>query len=183
MHIPCVLSSLHCTCGHTGSLYCIWFFEKWIHLYSIICSCRNYCCLWTLLACWLLVPSLEDLKNECCWGVSRIFKHTFCFIHVVTLYTLIGLKFTTSAAEVSSAQTQFCGISSNSVISGCIDAITGLQVVIQCPSMKDCSKSLSLYDSGHYCCHGLNVQAVCDTFCQLTFGAVLLPITPLIRLP
>ena len=61
------------------------------------------------------------------------------------------------------------------MISGCIGAIDGLLVVVKCPSMKDSSNNPSSYYSGHYCCHWLNVQAICDASCQLTFFAVAAP--------
>ena len=76
---------------------------------------------------------------------------------------------------LQASQSQFQEISSNSVISGCIGAIDSLLVVVKCPSMLDSSNNPSSYYSGHYCCHGLNVQAICDASCHLIFFAVAAP--------
>ena len=48
-------------------------------------------------------------------------------------------------------------------------------VVIKCPSMKASDNNPSSHYSGHYCCHGLNVQAICDSSCRFTFFAMLHP--------
>ena len=88
---------------------------------------------------------------------------------------LLKIKFPTSAAEICSVQSGFCSISSNRVITGCVGAIDGLLVVIKCPSMKASDNNPSSYYSGHYCCHGLNVQAICDSSCCFTFFAVAAP--------
>ena len=60
---------------------------------------------------------------------------------------------------------QFQDISSNSVFSGCVGAIDGLLVLVKCPSRKYSGNYPSSYYSGYYCCHGLNVQAICDASC------------------
>ena len=87
---------------------------------------------------------------------------------------LLKLKFPASAAEICSVNDGFCNISSNSVITGCVGAIDGFLVIIKCPSMKGASdNNPSSYYSDHYCCHGLNVQAICDASCQ--FFAVAVP--------
>ena len=78
-------------------------------------------------------------------------------------------------AEIHSSQSQFQEICSNCVISGCIGAIDGLLVVVKCPSMKESDNNPSSYNSGHYCCHGLNVQASCDASYSFTFLAVAAP--------
>jgi DDE superfamily endonuclease len=78
-------------------------------------------------------------------------------------------------AEIHSSQSQFQEISSNSVVSGCIGAFDGLLVVVKCPSMKDSDNNHSSYYSGHYCCHGLNVQAIFDASCCFTCFAVAAP--------
>ena len=88
---------------------------------------------------------------------------------------LLKLKFPTSAAEICSVQAGFCNISSNSVITGCVGAMDGLLVVIKCPSTKASDNNPSSYYSGHYCCHGLNVQAICDSSCCFSFFAIAAP--------
>ena len=82
---------------------------------------------------------------------------------------LLKLKFPTSAADICSVQAGFCNISSNSMIAGCVGAINGLLVGIKCTSMKASGNNPSSYYSGHYCYHGLNVQAISDVSHCFTF--------------
>jgi DDE superfamily endonuclease len=123
--------------------------------------------------CWLAGGSYLDLKNVYCCSVDTIYKHILLCIQAVNMCDLLKLKFPTSAAEICSVQAGFCNISSNSVITGCVGAIDGLLVVIKCLSMKGASdNNPTSYYSGHYCCHGLNVQAICDSSCCFIFFAV-----------
>ena len=124
---------------------------------------------------WLAGGLYLDLKNVYCCSVSTVYKHRVCFICAVSLCDLLKLKFPTSATEICSAQTQLREISSNSVISGCVGAMDGLLVVIKYPSMKDSNNNPSSYYSGHYCYHGLNIQAICDASYQFNFFAVAAP--------
>ena len=132
---------------------------------------------------WLAGGSYLDLKNVYCCSISTVYKHRLCFIHAVNLCDLLELKFPASAAEICRAQGWFCDISSNNVISGCVGAIDGLLVVIKCQPMKDSNNNPSSFYSGHYCCHGLNIQAICNASCQFFFLLLLLLESPLIRLP
>jgi hypothetical protein len=113
--------------------------------------------------CWLTGGSYLDLKNVYCYSVDTIYKHRLLFIQAVNICDLLKVKFPTFAVEICSVQAGFCNISSNSVLTGCVGAIDGLLVVIKCPFMKTSDNNPSSYYSGHYCCHGLNVQAICDS--------------------
>ena len=95
-------------------------FDIWICMYSTNCSCRNTYCNWTF---WLTCGKYLDLKNIYYCSVSTADKHRLSFVHAVILCDLTKFKFLTPAAELCSAQTQFCEISSSIVISGCVGAI------------------------------------------------------------
>ena len=41
--------------------------------------------------------------------------------------------------------------------------------------MSDCDNNPASYFSGHYYCHGINVQAECDACCRFIFFAVCAP--------
>ena len=105
----------------------------------------------------------------CTAAVHMQFASAGFLIHAANLGDLLKLNFPSSARKICSAQNQFCDISSNSVISGCVGAMDGLLVVVKCPSMKDSNNNPSSYYSGHYCCHGLDIQAICDASCQFLF--------------
>ena len=117
--------------------------------------------------CWLASGSYLDFKNVYCCSVSTVYKHRLCFICSVNMCDLLKLKFPTSATEICSTQNQYYDISSNSVINGCAGAMDGFLVVIKCPSIKLSNNNTTSNSSGHYCFHGLNIQAICDAFCQL----------------
>ena len=124
--------------------------------------------------CWLARGSYLDLKNVSNCSVDTIYKHRFLFIWGVNMCDLLKIKFPTSAAEIYSVQAGFCSISSNRVMTGCVGAIDDSLVEIKCPSMKASDNNPSSYYSGHYCCHGLNVQAICDSSCHFTILQLLL---------
>ena len=122
--------------------------------------------------CWLVRGSYIDCENIYSYSVPSIYAHRLCFIHAINSCELLKLHFLTTLAEIHSSQSQFQEISSNSVISGCIGAFDSLLVVVKSPSIKDSGNNPSSYYSGHHCCHGLNVQAICDASCCFTFLAV-----------
>ena len=118
--------------------------------------------------CWLVRGSYIDCENIYSYSVPSIYAHRLCFIHAINSCELLKLHFLTTLAEIHSSQSQFQEISSNSVISGCIGAFDSLLVVVKSPSIKDSGNNPSSYYSEHYCCHGLNVQAICDASCCFT---------------
>jgi DDE superfamily endonuclease len=124
---------------------------------------------------WRANGSYLDLKNVYCCSDDTIYKHRLLFIQAVKMCDLLKLRFPTSAPEICSVQAGFCNISSNSVITGCVGAIDVSLIFIKCPSMKASDNNPSSYYSGHCCCHGLNVQAICDASCHFTFFAVAAP--------
>ena len=123
---------------------------------------------------WHTGGSYPDLKNVYSCSMDTIYKHRLLFIQAVSMCDLLEIRFPTSAAEICSVHAGFCNISFNKVITACVGAIDGLLVVIKCPSMKASDNNPSSYYSGHYCCHGLNVQAICDSSCHFTILQLLL---------
>jgi DDE superfamily endonuclease len=57
---------------------------------------------------------------------------------------------------------------------GCIAALDGWLYQIKLPSMLD-TMSRGSFFSGHYQCHGLNVQAACDAKCHFIFLPIRCP--------
>ena len=72
-------------------------------------------------------------------------------------------------------QNGFQAKSTHGLISGCVGCIDGLLIEIKCPSKKECGNAPNLYYSGHYCCYGLNIQAVCDTNMHFIFFSIAAP--------
>jgi hypothetical protein len=75
----------------------------------------------------------------------------------------LKMKFPTTLEEMVKTSEEFRSKSSFNAISGCVGAVDGWLCLIQCPGKKEVSNPNS-YFSGHYKCHGANVQACCDVF-------------------
>ncbi len=54
------------------------------------------------------------------------------------------------------------------MLDGCVGSLDGWLCRIKVPLGKDTSNIASYY-SGHYCCYGITVQAVCDSRCRFTY--------------
>ena len=65
----------------------------------------------------------------------------------------------------------FTNISYNQAICNCVGAIDGWLLTIPTPPKKDVG-SVRSYFSGHYCCHGVNVQFVADAHCCFTYHGI-----------
>jgi len=55
----------------------------------------------------------------------------------------------------------FASVSSNTILTGCIDCIDGWLCTIRAPSPTEVP-DVSAFSSGHYLTYGINVQAICD---------------------
>jgi hypothetical protein len=80
----------------------------------------------------------------------------------------LALHFPTELSELKEVAIEFQGKSSFGVLDGCVGALDGWLCRIKVPLGKDTSNIASYY-SGHYCCYGINVQAVCDSRCRFTY--------------
>ena len=114
---------------------------------------QNHGCNWTLLACWgfehlfikyLLVPYFLSFKIQ----------------NLLDLCDSVYLSFSLTPWEVQHEQIGFCPVSSYNVINGYVGAIDGLLLVIKCSFMNNSENKPSWHYSGHYCCHGLTIQAL-----------------------
>jgi hypothetical protein len=50
----------------------------------------------------------------------------------------------------------------------------GFLLQIKAPSHVECGNAPA-YNSGHYCCYGISVQAMCDSECHLLFYSLAAP--------
>ncbi len=71
----------------------------------------------------------------------------------------MALKFPTLASELKESAMNFAAKSHGGSLDGCIAALDGWPYRIQVPPAAETINKAS-YFSGHYQCHGLNVQAV-----------------------
>ena len=68
----------------------------------------------------------------------------------------------------------FKGISYGGVMDGCVGALYGYLMQITAPSHTECG-NVTAYFSGHYCTYGVNIQAMCDADCHITFFSLAAP--------
>jgi hypothetical protein len=59
-------------------------------------------------------------------------------------------------------------------MSGCVGALDGFLFLIRTPGRREATNS-QLCFSGHYSRMGMNVQAMCDANCKITYVVVLAP--------
>jgi DDE superfamily endonuclease len=84
---------------------------------------------------------------------------------------LDNIHFPKTEEECRAAAAGFASISYNQAIINCVSVFDGYLVEIETPSTKDVGNVRSYY-SGHYQCHGVNVQASCDSDCRFTYIAL-----------
>ena len=78
------------------------------------------------------------------------------------------MVFPDSEEDFNVLQNGFQAKCAHGLIRGCVGCIDGLLIEIKCPSESECGNSPNSYYSGHYCCYGLNIQAVCDVYMHLS---------------
>ena len=109
-------------------------------------------------------------------GVS---KSTFyniidqCMIDIVTCDEL-AYHFPSSMEEISNAVSDWDECSEGYVITGCVGCADGFLLKINTPS-KNKTPNGKDYFSGHYKCHGINIQASCDSKCRFISVSVAAP--------
>ena len=85
------------------------------------------------------------------------------------------MVFPDSEEDFNVLQNGFQAKCAHGLIRGCVGCIDGLLIEIKCPSESKCGNSPNSYYSGHYCCYGLNIQAVCDVYMHFIFFSVAAP--------
>ena len=85
------------------------------------------------------------------------------------------MVFPDSEEDFNVLQNGFQAKCAHGLIRGCVGCIDGLLIEIKCPSESECGNSPNSYYSGHYCCYGLNIQAVCDVYMHFIFFSVAAP--------
>jgi hypothetical protein len=68
----------------------------------------------------------------------------------------------------------FCRKSNHGVMSGCVGAIDGFLLVINCPTKEEVDNTKA-YFSGHYRQYGINIQAMVDAKCRFMYVAFAAP--------
>jgi hypothetical protein len=124
---------------------------------------------------WVAGGSYIDIRHAYFCSVASVYRCRDIFMNAVLKANELNIVFPSTPEEQKRVAEGFQKKSSNGVHTGCIGAIDGLLAEIKCPSMQESENHPKSYFSGHYGCHGLNVQAVCDSKCRFIFFAVAAP--------
>jgi hypothetical protein len=110
---------------------------------------------------WLAGGMFGDIRDASGVSTPSIYRLLYRFLDAVLTAEELRIKFPTEPDEIDAAASAFESKSTHGVMNGCVGALDGLLVHISQPKGKEV-KNIRSYYSGHYCCFGMNVQAVCD---------------------
>lgn len=118
--------------------------------------------------------SYHDIRVTAGLAKSTFFSCLHRGVKAVNNCKELALKFPTLASELKESAMNFAAKSHGGSLDGCIAALDGWLCRIQVPPAAETMNKAS-YFSGHYQCHGLNVQAACDAACRFIFLSIRCP--------
>jgi hypothetical protein len=124
---------------------------------------------------WLAGGSYLDIKNAYRCSAASIYRCRNTFLYAVNACPELAIVFPDTPEKLDKAVAAFAKRSTDNIIRGCVGALDGFLAQINCPSMEASENNQAAYYSGHYSCHGLNVQAVCDHRSRFIFFATVAP--------
>jgi DDE superfamily endonuclease len=104
-------------------------------------------------------------------SMYRVVYHT---LKVIINCKKLDFKFPKNEADCLEAAKGFKSISQDEAIVNCIGVVDGYLLRTYTPKRKEAGNVRS-YFSGHYKCHGINIQAVCDHHSRFTFFGISSP--------
>jgi hypothetical protein len=107
-------------------------------------------------------------------SATSFYRSVFSGIGAINSCHGLTLKFCISLEELCKSADEFHQCSGEGVLNGCVAALDGWLCRIRVPNAGETLRVTS-YFSGHYQCHGLNVQATCDANCRATSILILCP--------
>ena len=118
--------------------------------------------------------SHQDIQVTACLPVSTFHYCIHRGIDAINKCLALSLQFPMTEEELRKTAIEFQAKSSFGVMDGCIGALDGWLCRIKVSTPKETS-NVSSYFSGHYECHGLNIQAACDSRCRFTWLSIRSP--------
>jgi DDE superfamily endonuclease len=125
--------------------------------------------------CLLAGASYIDLTSAYGISESSVFVVRNLFVNAVNSCEALKVVFPDSEEDFNVFQNGFQAKSTHGLIRRFVGCIDGLLIEIKHPSEQECENSPNSYYSGHYCCYGLNIQAVCDVNMHFIFFSVAAP--------
>ena len=119
--------------------------------------------------------SYIDLTSAYGISESSVFVARNLFVNAVTSCEALKIVFPDSKEDFNALQNGFQAKSTHGLKQGCVGCMDGLTIEIKCPSEREPGNSSKSYYSGHHCCYGSNIQAVCDINMHFIFLSVAAP--------
>ena len=112
----------------------------------------------------------KDIEDFFAMSKTTTHSKIYSFLHAVDKRLKINVP--TTEEELQKSAAEWTALSSAfGIYDGCVGAIDGWLCCINAPSVHNPTD----YHSGHYHCHGVNVQAVCDANLRFIYFAVAAP--------
>jgi DDE superfamily endonuclease len=123
---------------------------------------------------WLAGGSYLDIFALTKVSIPSFYRVVYRTLRLIIDCKALEIKFPTTMTECKAAADGFRSISFREAITNCIGVIDGYLLRIYTPP-KNTAGNVKSYYSGHYQCHGINIQAVCDHHSRFIFFAVAAP--------
>jgi hypothetical protein len=126
----------------------------------------QYCLFMTLR--YLAGARYQDISKMCKVSPAAVYDAVEKTMVAIVNCPQLAIVFPKTVEECQKVAEGFASISTKLAITTCVGAIDGFLMPIKVPSKKEVG-NVSTYYSGHYARYGLNVQAICDSYCRFTF--------------
>jgi DDE superfamily endonuclease len=123
---------------------------------------------------WLAGGSYLDIFTLTGVSIASFYRIVCKTLRLIVNWNELQIKLPQNEAECKQSADGFQSISTKAAITNCIGVIDGYLLRIYTPTKADAGNVRS-YFSGHYQCHGINVQAICDHHSRFTFVSVAAP--------
>jgi DDE superfamily endonuclease len=117
---------------------------------------------------WLSGASYLDIFEMTGVSIAKSYAIVYETLQAIINCKQLDIVFPQTASECERAASGFRSISFGDAIWNCVGAIDGYLLKIYTPHKKEVGNVRKFF-SGHYQCHGINIQAVCDHNCRFIY--------------
>ena len=118
--------------------------------------------------------SYHELKKVYGMKKTNLYHWIHKCIQAINEDPTLEFSLPTDRVKLAELAAGFRVYSKDGLFSGCVGALDGWLCVIRCPRESETPSPIRYY-SGHYGVHGVNVQAVCDSFSRFTYASIMFP--------
>ena len=111
--------------------------------------------------------SYHDIRQSASISKASFYRIIWHTITTINNCASLAIKLPRAIDELTAVADGFKSKSTGEgAMTGCVGSLDGFLLRIKAPSHAECG-NVPAYYSGHYCCYGINVQAMCDSECRL----------------